>query len=140
MIKMICDCCGKEFLCEYYEGGYIDHVTNFSSQFDWYANCSDPVGRLSHDIIFGGQGLRSIYHMSEMLYCAKVSKHIPDDVKQKVEAVVSKIMDELTKAHNEVRDIEKTASPLAIDILHRDSNGNSDYALYRSLLTDLEVK
>ena len=138
MIKMICDCCGKEFHTEYWEGGYIDHVTNFSSRFEGYAKREDSIDRLSHDIVFSGNDIRSSYDMMDRLECMLKSIYISDDIKTAVGTIVIEMIARLNDARKEVSDIENSASPLALAMLRRDSNDDAYYKVYGDLLNSIK--
>ena len=64
---MKCECCGEIFHCEYYDGGYIDHVKNFSEQFD-FIDTKSEIGIL-REIAFHGNCYRSAYDVKKRFQC-----------------------------------------------------------------------
>lgn len=64
---MKCECCGKIFHSEYYEGGYIDHVENFSKQFD-IIDTKGAVG-IMREIAFDGNSYRDAYDVRNRFQC-----------------------------------------------------------------------
>lgn len=132
--KMTCDCCGRTFYSEFWEGGYIDHVVNFSQHFKSYSERENVVEHLSKEIIFSGNSVRSIYEINIRLNCAMKSIYFSDDVKTKVKRIVGELLDALKKANIEVDNIKQSASPMALAILEDDSLNNAYRETYYKIL------
>lgn len=92
MIKttMICDCCGKEFVTQYYHDGYIDHFVNFASHFDSLVNKS--ASEISYEIALHGNETRKGYSMEERFRCFEI--YCNKNNKQDLAATVKKLIDE----------------------------------------------
>lgn len=74
-----CDCCGKTFYTEYYAGGYIDHVVNFSDRKDYLSSLS--ADKAIKEIVFSGNDMRNEYDIQERLKCFCMQKSVSEDVK-----------------------------------------------------------
>lgn len=131
---MTCDCCGKTFYSEYWEGGYIDHVTNFSRHFKSYSEREDVVEHLSKEIIFSGNNVRSAYEIDVRLNCAMKSIYFSDDVKTEVKRIVNEMLAALKIANTEADEIEQSASPMALAILKDDSLNDAYHQTYYKIL------
>lgn len=75
------------FYSEYYEGGYIDHVTNFSEKSDYLSkiNSNEAI----KEIVYRGNNVREKYDIRERLKCfcmqKSVQKDVKDDCKKRIE-------------------------------------------------------
>lgn len=120
--KMYCPCCGKEFFSKYYQGGYIDHVVNFSNHRKSYAKDEPSYAafRLSRDILFSGNNIYPLNEIETRLNCVMYWDCISDDVKKKVREIVIRTMAKIKDANNEVIDILDSISPMALAIIKDD--------------------
>lgn len=99
--KMYCECCGKEFLLEYYRGGYIDHVNNF------YGNrhhCGKDVKEDIRHICYDGNEIRDWYDIQERLKCYRLW-NINGAVKHEVIKQSEALCEEIRNAENKIRKI-----------------------------------
>ena len=87
-----CPCCGTSFCSDYYEGGYIDHVLNFSKRYhdnykqgylkSWY------LKELVEDIVFSGNYPRDDIDSKNRLACFMLWDFVDEPFKSKVSETV----------------------------------------------------
>jgi hypothetical protein len=65
-----CDCCGKTFVTEYYNGGYIDHYVNFVRNFPCFIK--EGKNKVFGKVVYDGNELRDKDDIKVRLSCFKV--------------------------------------------------------------------
>lgn len=130
---MKCDCCGKEFVTEYYEGGYIDHVENFVGNMRVRKSRND-VGDMADAILFDGNDIRSTWCIREFLNCFKTWDCFDDKFKGKVEKIVEPMLKTIESAKAEADHIEKTTNPLVLAIIREDSLDDAYWKLFEDVM------
>lgn len=119
-VIMKCECCGKRFYQEFYEGGYIDHVTNFSSHaHDWYKNAG--AERIAHDVIFDGNEIRDVTDIHCRYRCVMTWTSISDDVRDEIKRIVLAMLKEIKDADKIADKIKNSNSKLVIARLEDDT-------------------
>lgn len=116
---MKCDCCGKEFYSEYYEGGYIDHVENFVGNRHVYVYRND-VKDMAREIIFHGNDLRQTIYIKEFLKCFMTWDCFSEEFKNNVKDIVIAMLDKIKKAEARAEVIRKREFPFVIAMLKRE--------------------
>jgi hypothetical protein len=110
---MECECCGKRFYREHWEGGYIDHVVNFVGNRGVYVNRND-IKDMASEIVFDGNNIRELRYIKEFLHCFMMWDCFPEDFKNSVEKIVKAIIAKIADAKEEVKNLEKSISPLVL--------------------------
>ena len=113
---MSCDCCGKEFSQEYYQGGYIDHVVNFVGNMDCH-KARNSIEDMAENILFDGNEIRETCYIEDFLKCFKTWDCFDDEFKGKVEKIVEVMLEKLKTAKAEANHIKKTTNPLVLAIV-----------------------
>lgn len=126
---MKCPECGKEFINEYWEGGYIDHVVNFVGNKEVYVHRKN-VEDMASEIVFNGNDLRDLKYIKEFLKCFMTWKCFPEDFKNKVKQIVVTMMSKIKDAEKKVNHIEKTASPVVLAMLKEEKIDDAYYELF----------
>lgn len=87
---MKCPICGKEFYSEYWTGGYIDHVTNFSENLLGYKqttmeNTEENINKWADEIYYTGNEVRQKEDIECRLNCFLQADFIPEEIRKAVE-------------------------------------------------------
>lgn len=64
---MKCECCGKTFISDFWEGGYIDHVNNFVGNRNLYIQRG--IYDMARDIVFSGNNIRPTWVIRDFINC-----------------------------------------------------------------------
>ena len=127
--RMICECCGKEFYTEYWEGGYIDHVQNFVGNRNVYVHRND-IEDMAREIVFDGNNLRDPKYIKEFLKCFMTWDCFPEDFKHSVKRIVDAMISKIAEAKKKAREIEKSTSPLVLAMLKEEDIDDEYFALF----------
>ena len=79
-IVMKCDCCGAKFYSEHYDGGYIDHVKNFSERVGYLSKID--ADKAIKEIVYSGNEIRNERDIKERLNCFCMQPLVSDEVKK----------------------------------------------------------
>jgi hypothetical protein len=121
MRKMICDCCGKEFYSEYYEGGYIDHYENFASRMDkWGKDIKSDI----REICFHGNDLREKQDMLERFNCYKQCKTVSDEFKTEIDSRINSLLSIIENAKIKAKEISSGLTAMERKYLRREVSDN----------------
>lgn len=88
---MECPICKKRFYNEYEEGGYIDHVKNFSERLLECRDISDKeefIEKWAQEIYFHGNGIRDKEDIESRLNCFMLAEFIPQKIRAAVDEIV----------------------------------------------------
>ena len=127
--RMICQCCGKEFYSEYWEGGYIDHVVNFVGNRNVYVHKID-IEETAREIVFDGNNIRDLQHIKEFLKCFMTWDCFPEDFKNSVKQIVDAMISKIGKAKKQVKKLEETTSPLVLAMLKEEDIDEAYFDLF----------
>jgi hypothetical protein len=126
---MKCSRCGKEFVTEYWEGGYIDHVVNFSENRD--VNCNrEDAEEMAREIIFSGNDVRQARYIKERLGCYLTWEEVSKEKKARVNLIVNAMVKGLEEAEKRVNQIEKKESPIVLAMLKEENIDESFFDLF----------
>lgn len=100
--QMICEYCGRSFVSEYWEGGYIDHYENFATNHMCYGK---DVEHDIKEICFHGNDLREDDDIKERLNCYLKWDNVPDDIKAEVKEKCEFLMNKIKKAKEKAEHI-----------------------------------
>ncbi len=128
----ICDCCGKEFYSDYWAGGYIDHVVNFSNR--RYAYSDKTPRDIARNIIFSGNNLRSIEDIVIRLDCFMTWRTVSDETKTEVKRIVDEMVTQLWDALNNAREIAKNTPLMVLAMLREDDLDDSFWEAFNSIV------
>lgn len=106
--KMVCPICGIEIYNEYYEGGYIDHVTNFAGS-DWNKSVmlKRGVGNCVFSICFNGNDIRYENDIRERLECFMKWKEPDDNTKEQVKHICERLLKDIENAREKAEKLSK---------------------------------
>lgn len=130
---MKCECCGKEFYSEYWEGGYIDHVVNFVGNRNVYVLRND-VQDMASTIIFSGNDLRQVCYIEQFLECFMTWDCFSDDFKNKVKKIVDKMLEKLKAANEKAEKILETEDSLVLALLKEESIDEAYFDLFDEIV------
>jgi hypothetical protein len=126
---MKCPCCGKEFVSEYWGGGYIDHVTNFVGNRDVFVRKNDPV-EMASEIIFDGNNLRELSTIKDFLKCFMTWNCFPEEFKKRVKAIVDEFVKKYKAAQKRCDEIRKKESAIVVAILEGEDIDDAYFDLF----------
>lgn len=126
---MKCECCGKVFYSEYWEGGYIDHVENFVGNRNVYVHRND-IEDMARTIVFDGNNLRDLRYVKEFLKCFMTWDCFPEDFKHSVKQIVEAVMSKVAEAEKKVKKLEKSTSPLVLAMLKEEDIDDAYFDLF----------
>jgi hypothetical protein len=126
---MKCECCGKVFYSEYWEGGYIDHVENFVGNRNVYVHRNN-IEDMARTIVFDGNNIRQRCYIKEFLKCFMTWDCFPEDFKHSVNQIVEAVMSKVAKAEKKVKELEKSTSPLVLAMLKEEDIDDAYFDLF----------
>lgn len=129
---LTCDCCGKEFYSKYWTGGYIDHVTNFSSRHRSYTDKS--AERIARDIMFHGNSIRTVYDIVIRFNCFMTWRTVSDETKTEVKRIVDEMVKLLKDAEEKARVIKNSTPPMVLAMLNGDDLDGSFREAFNSIV------
>ena len=103
---MKCECCGKTFYTEYWQGNYIDHVENFAQHREALAH-SCNVKDMAKKIVFNGADFREEWCIKEFIKCFMKWDCFSEDFKQRVKQIVDATLLNIKKAKRTAERLEK---------------------------------
>ena len=133
---MKCPCCGKEFFSKYWEGGYIDHVTNFVGNMDAYKN-RDSVKDMAMEICFVGNDLRQSNVRRDFLKCFLTWKGFDQEFKAKVKRIVDEFGNQIQNAEDRVKCMKAKMTPLEIALFKGDDLDDSFWGLFDDVVQEV---
>lgn len=113
---MKCECCGKTFASEYWEGGYIDHVENFVGNRRVFVHRND-VNDMAREIIFSGNDLRELNTISDFLKCFMTWDCFPEEFKARVKKIVDAFIAKYKEANKKCKKLQNTLPPMVIAMI-----------------------
>jgi hypothetical protein len=134
---MKCECCGKTFYNEFWEGGYIDHVVNFVGNRDVFVHRGD-VKDMALDIVFNGNNLRKPNVIKDFIKCFMTWDCFSEDFKQSVKQIVDAMMLKIAEAEKEVKRLEKSTLPLVLAMLKNEEIDDAYYDLFDECCEEAE--
>ena len=126
---MKCECCGKEFISKYWDGGYIDHVNNFVGNRDAFANRNN-IEDMASEIVFSGNNLRDIRVIDDFLKCFMTWDCFQEDFKNKVKKIVKTMVSKIKNAEKQVKELEKSTSPIVLAMLKEEEIDDAYFDLF----------
>lgn len=107
---LICDCCGREFSQEYWNGGYIDHSNFSGSLLGTVMSCGNfDVDTLVRETCYDNLKFRTNKDIDERIECVKAAMHRNRRYNTVLREYCNKVKDELSKKEivdNEVENLK----------------------------------
>lgn len=118
--QMICEYCGRSFISEYWEGGYIDHYENFAAHHMCYGK---DVEHDIKEICFHNNDLRDDDDIKERLNCYLKWDNVPDDIKIEVKEKVENAVQKIRKTKQNVENTISNCTKLEFELLAKRVKG-----------------
>ena len=134
---MKCEECGKEFVNEYWEGGYIDHVVNFVGNKEVYVHRND-IEDMAGEIVFNGNDIRDLNYIEDFLKCFMTWDCFPENFKNNVKKIVETVITKIENAEKQVKNIKKFVSPLVVAMLKEEKIDEAFFDLFDECCRECE--
>lgn len=112
MIKtiMICPVCGKEFYSKYWEGGYIDHVSNWVDNYKIKLNKLDNLDDIINDLTIDNLNYREEKDIIERKNCFVKwlrKQKVSEDFIKEIEERTLERLKHIAEVNNDVKFIKE---------------------------------
>lgn len=107
---MICPVCGKKFYSKYWEGGYIDHVSNWSDNYKNKLNRLDNLDNVINDLTINNLNYREEKDIIERKNCFIKwlrKQKVSEDVIKKIEERTLERLKHIAEVNNDVKFIKE---------------------------------
>lgn len=121
MIKTIMKCpvCGKEFVTEYWEGGYIDHVSNWVDNYKIKLNRLNNLDDIINDLTISSLNYRDEKDIIERKNCFIKwlrKQKVSEDIIKEIEERTLERLKHIADVNNDVKLIKKIINKYENDL------------------------
>ena len=112
MIKTIMKCpvCGKEFITKYWEGGYIDHVSNWVDNYKIKLNRLNNLDDIINDLTIHNLNYREEKDIIERKNCFikwLIKQKVSEDIIKEIEKRTLERLKHIAEVNNDVKFIKE---------------------------------